>query len=96
MTRKLPNVSCWGYSSTLFGLHLNIDKRCVSSLADEAHLFLRWIELVDFNGKRYGNIFNLNLCAVSGMSPEFIFGKLLSWIHRHSKTLACPGRTAPA
>ncbi|OAX45881.1 hypothetical protein SAMN05428961_103511 [Paenibacillus sp. OK060] len=73
MTRKLPNVSCWGYSSTLFGLHLNIDKRCVSSLADEAHLFLRWIKLAGFNGKRYGTICHLKLCAVSVVSQEFYF-----------------------
>ncbi|RAI94391.1 hypothetical protein DET54_108191 [Paenibacillus pabuli] len=58
MTRKLPNVSCWGYSPTTSGLHLNIVKRCASSLADEAHLFLRWIKLEDFNGKRYGTIFS--------------------------------------
>lgn len=96
MIRKLPNVSCWGYSSTTSELHLNIAKRCASSLVDEAHLFLRWIKLADCNGKRYGTIFHLNLCAVSGMSPAFTFGMLLSWTHHHSKKLACLGRTAPA
>lgn len=73
MIRKLPNVSCWGYSSATCEFHLNIVKRCVSSLGDEAHLFLRWINLKTLMANDMVLFFRPNLCAVSGVSPKFYF-----------------------